>query len=151
MWSRWMFRAVAASGLVGLLGTGGASGSRQGGRRVTIGGTEYAFLGVPQTLPAGPTTFSFENRGKKQHMMIIARLRDGVSPDSVLRTPPASRRQLLEGGEGVLVAEPGEAAPDQLVVPLAAGATYVLFCLVRDAPQQPAHMALGMFAHFQAK
>lgn len=152
MWSHSQIsHTVTAAGLIALLGIVHAPTRRQGGQEVTIGGTEYAFLGVPKTLAPGPTTFSFENRGKVQHMMVIARLRDGVTPDSLLHYRGAVRDSLIEGGEGALVAAPGEAAVDHLLIPLAPGATYVLFCLSRNGPQQPPHMALGMFASFQVK
>src|SRR5689334_10312258 len=42
---------------------------------VAITGTDYAFVQLPSTLPAGPTLFSFENRGTKRHEMSIALLR----------------------------------------------------------------------------
>lgn len=152
MWSRWqMSRTLAAAGMIGVLGVGGPPARAQRSQAITIGGTEYAFLGVPKTIAPGPTTFSFENRGKKPHMMIMARLRDGITPDSVLHTPPVAQGGLFEGGEGALVAAPGEAAVDHLVVPLASGATYVLFCLARNGPKQPPHIALGMFASFHVQ
>ncbi len=147
-----MSRTLAAAGMIIVLGLDGSPARPHASQAITIGGTEYAFLGVPKTLAPGPTTFKFEDRGKKAHMMVIARLKDGITPDSVLHTRTSGERDaLIEGGEGALVAAPGEAAVDRLVVPLAPGATYVLFCLARDGPQQPPHMALGMFASFRVK
>lgn len=153
MWSdHAMSRALAAAGVITVLGLGGLPGRPQRSPVITIGGTEYAFLGVPKTIAPGPTTFAFENRGKVAHMMVIARLKDGITPDRVLHTRTSGERDaMIEGGEGALVAAPGEAAVDRLVVPLAPGATYVLFCLARNGPHQPPHVALGMFASFRVR
>lgn len=144
-------RYLSAVGLIAVLGILPHSTRSQRIPEVLIGGTEYAFLGVPASLASGPTVFRFQNRGRMPHMVIIARLRDGVTPDSVLHTPPYAQGGLFEGGEGALVAAPGEAAVDQLTVPLAPGATYVLFCLARNGPRQPAHITLGMFASFRVE
>ena len=45
---------------------------------VTITATEYAF-GMPDTLPAGLTTFRLVNRGKELHHASLVRLEDGKS------------------------------------------------------------------------
>jgi hypothetical protein len=49
-------------------------------------GSDYAFVQLPSTLQAGPTLFSFENRGTKRHEMSIALLRTSIPADSVLST-----------------------------------------------------------------
>src|SRR2546426_7841409 len=45
---------------------------------VTITTTDYAF-GVPDTIPAGLTTFRLVNQGKELHHASLVRLRDGKS------------------------------------------------------------------------
>ena len=96
MWSHWQTsRTLAAAGVITVLGVGGPPTNPQGSQEITIGGTEYAFLGVPKTTAPGPTSFSFDNRGKMPHMMIIARLRDGITPDSVLHTPAWAQGRLF--------------------------------------------------------
>ena len=115
---------------------------------VTIVGVNYAFLPLPHVLPAGPTEFAFENRGTVPHMVLIAPLRDGVTVDSVLDAHGRARDALIEEGDAALEAAPGERAPGRLLMDLLPGRTYLLVCVLRDAPEQPRHEALGMFASF---
>ena len=115
---------------------------------VTIVGVDYAFLPLPHVLPAGPTEFSFENRGTVEHMVLIAPLRDGVTVDSVLDASGPARDALIEEGDGALEAAPGERAPGRLLLDLRPGRSYLLVCILRDAPGKPRHAALGMFASF---
>lgn len=116
---------------------------------VTVTGTDYAF-GVP-IIDRGLTAFSFENRGQVRHEMLLVRLKVGVTPDSLMRANPGrERRNLMEGG-GLLIAEPGQRTLDRLLADLLPGRTYMLLCNLRDQPDQPQHVALGMFASFQAK
>ena len=51
---------------------------------VAILGVDNAFAQLPATLAAGPTLFSFENRGTKRHEKSIALLQLGVVPESLL-------------------------------------------------------------------
>lgn len=118
---------------------------------VTIVATDYAFNVPDQPLAHGVTEFTFENHGAVRHEMNLVRLKPGVTLDSALHAAPGpARRALVEGG-GVLFAEPGARSPYQLLVDLTAGRTYVLLCTFQDAPDKPAHLALGMFAGFQVR
>jgi hypothetical protein len=118
---------------------------------VTIVGLDYAYQ-APATLPAGLTAIAFENRGKVRHELALLRLKLGVTLDSlmhVIDSPPA-RRALTEG-VGLLFAEPGQTPLGRLLVDLAAGRSYVLFCNFQDAPDKPRHMKIGMVSLLQVK
>jgi hypothetical protein len=118
-------------------------------REITIIGTDYLFT-VPASVKLGLTAFSFENRGRERHEMSLVRLKSGITVDSVLsvhRGP--NRRALMDVNTGgILFADAGQRTVDQLLVRLAPGRTYLLICNLRDAPDQPEHTALGMFAGF---
>ena len=45
---------------------------------------------------------------------------------------------------GLILAEPGQPAGAQLVVDLAWGRSYTFPCVLRDAPDKPPHVTLGM-------
>lgn len=130
----------------------GESTTARSGRphQVTVVGTDYAFAVAP-TLEHGPTAFSFENQGRVRHEMNLVRLKPGVTLDSLLHTPPGpARRALVEGG-GLLLAEPGEPSPYQLLADLTKGRTYAVVCNLQDAPDKPPHTQLGMFASFEVR
>jgi len=115
-------------------------------------GTDYAFLHLPTTFGAGPTLFSFENRGTKRHEMSIALLRAGVTADSLIArgaVMTVSSRAVSDSLIGLLVARPGERAGGQLYAVLLPGRTYVVVCTLRDTPDAPPHAALGMVGTFR--
>jgi len=115
-------------------------------------GTDYAFLHLPATLGAGPTLFSFENRGTKRHEMSIALLRAGVTADSLIARGSlmtVSSRAVSDSLIGLLVARPGEWAGGQLYAVLLPGRTYVVVCTLRDTPDALPHAVLGMVGTFR--
>lgn len=53
---------------------------------VEVSAVDYAFEGVPETLPAGTTTFVFSNEGQELHEMLMLRLKDpSESIDDLLK------------------------------------------------------------------
>jgi hypothetical protein len=117
---------------------------------VTVVGLDYAYQ-APAILPAGRTTFAFENRGKVWHEVVIARLKAGVTVDSLMHAEAGPARRALVKNAGILVAEPGESPLGRLVVDLSAGETYVLYCNFQDTPDKPRHMTMGMVAIVHVK
>ena len=119
---------------------------------VAIVGTDYAFVQLPATLAAGPTLFSFENRGTKRHEMSIALLRPGITSEAVVggaeRMSVASRA-VADSLVGLLVARPGERSGGQLFANLLAGRMYVVICTLKDTPGSRPHAELGMVGTFQ--
>jgi len=114
----------------------------QSSRAVTVIGLDYAFQ-APDTLPAGPATLSFLNRGKVRHEVLLFLLNEGRSAAEFLRSTQEER--LTQGRPvGAIFADPGQPAAAQLAVDLAPGRSYMLLCIIRDAPDKPPHGALGM-------
>lgn len=114
---------------------------------VTVIGLDYAF-GGPRTLPPGPTSIAFENRGEVDHEMILVLLREGVTLDQVLEgvAAGADPGDFTEGGAAILIVGPGETAGSRVQVDLLPGRTYALVCNLQDEPDAPPHAALGMVA-----
>ncbi len=117
---------------------------------VTIVGLDYAYQ-APATLPAGLTAFAFENHGKVRHEVVIARLRAGATLDSLIHGEPGAARLRFIEIVGILITEPGGRPLGRLLVELAPGQSYVLFCNFQDAPDKPRHMAIGMVATVEVK
>jgi hypothetical protein len=149
--ARPIVRPIARLGMTVLLPVLTGSHALPPAREVPIVGTDYAFGGVPVTLPAGPASFSFDNRGQVRHMLSLVRLKVGITPDSAVHLQGRARDAVMEGGEGVLIALPHEAAVDRLLVDLVPGHAYLLYCIFHDAPDKPSHEALGMFGGFQVQ
>lgn len=117
---------------------------------VAVLGVDYAFVQLPATLAAGPTLFSFENRGTKRHEMSIALLKPGVAPESLLVATAASvsSRAVSDSIIGLLLVRPGERGGGQLYANLIPGRTYVVVCTLRDTPDARQHVELGMIGSF---
>ena len=118
--------------------------------RVAIAGTDYAFVDVPQTIAAGPTLFSFVNRGTVRHEMSMVLLKPGVTMQQVMQRGPAAStsKVMAESLTGLLIARPGESSGGQLYVELKSGQRYLVICNLRDQPDAKAHAELGMVTSF---
>jgi hypothetical protein len=120
-------------------------------RVIHIVANEYAFI-APEVTPAGPTTFTLENRGMKFHEVLIGLMRPGAGPAQVVAAHQqgAGFRVLsqyyLEGDAGgAIFASPGNTSIVSLTVDLQRGRSYVLLCQLRDSVGAMQHAALGMF------
>ena len=125
-----------------LLGSSPATLIAQSPRAVTVIGLDYAFQ-APDTLQAGPTTLSLLNRGTVRHEVLLFLLNEGRSPAEFLRAALDARISMGRA-VGALFAEPGQPAGAELVVDLTRGRSYLFLCVIRDAPDKPPHVALGM-------
>ncbi|MEP6733013.1 MAG: hypothetical protein ABJE10_20390 [bacterium] len=119
--------------------------------RVKVVAHEYAFES-PDSARAGLAAFEFENKGAKDHEMIVGLLRRDVSAADIVAAHQKgiNLRQLhtayLEGPiTGLLYALPGGRSPATLIVPLAAGRDYLLLCQFRDSIGAQPHVLFGMF------
>lgn len=114
---------------------------------LAIVGTDYAFI-APDSVDAGITTLTFENRGAKRHEMVLVRLRPEATArafaDSAMRD--GRTRALRATGGAVLFADAGKA---NTVVSVRAnfqrGERWALVCQFRDTTTAPKHNTLGMF------
>ena len=121
---------------------------------VAIAGTDYAFMQPPSVLDAGPTLFSFENRGSKRHEMSIALLKPGVTTEVLTRRADriaCTARAVSDSLIGLLVARPGERSGGQLYANLISGRSYVVVCTLKDTPDAASHIDLGMIATFHVR
>jgi hypothetical protein len=111
---------------------------------VTIVAREYALLGVPDTMPAGLTTFHFRNDGKEPHEATFVRLDSGKTAADLLATidvpGPDPAWTHWAGGPGTTF--PGS-AQNTAAVTLTPG-HYVVLCGVPGPDGKP-HAKSGMF------
>jgi hypothetical protein len=110
---------------------------------VQVVGHDFA-LDAPDSLPAGPTRFHFRSDGTVPHEVAIARVKQGVPLDSVLRLELAGGDidGLYDPGEGLLYTAVGETVDAELLVTLDAGRDYVLICTL-EKDGKP-HSTMGM-------
>jgi hypothetical protein len=174
---RYSFTAGAVMAGVGvaalLLGLPGA----KAGGVVAVHATDFAYQGVPGTLPAGESRFSFTNDSKAEgHELSIFRINDGVTEsfDQILAEDEARQSQAdaqqggqsggQQGGQqppanqtppppkmtffGGTGSAPGEAAKMDLIGNLPAG-RYGVVCFIpsNDEAGTP-HYKKGMKAEF---
>jgi hypothetical protein len=118
---------------------------------------DYAFA-APDTVAAGLTSFSLENRGTRQHEMLIGLLRPGVNASQIIAAAQRGTNfrllpeVYLDGAmHGGLFAWPGSTSPAHLTLSLIRGRSYVLLCTFRDSTTGPQHAALGMFHLIQVR
>lgn len=122
-----------------------ACSAGESSNQVTVVGNDYVFQ-APDTLPSGPTTFTFENQGEVRHEVILVRLTEGTTMEQVMKAVQgeADPSTLMEGGLGILVAEPGQTTATGLHADLMPGRTYALICNLTDGPEEVPHTQLGM-------
>ena len=135
--------------LVGLLLPARASAQRT--KEIAVIGHDYAFR-APDTVEAGATLFSLQNKGTVRHEVVIVLLKAGHTLAEFLQAKtPEERRTLNDGTIGLILALPGQAAPGSILTDLRPGRSYVLICNLRDTPEKPPHAQLGMAALLHVK
>jgi plastocyanin len=117
-------------------------------KQIDVVANDYAFLPLPARISAGPTVFTFANQGKVVHEVSIGRLRSGASVEEFAKTDAAGRRDLIERSVGILIAGPGKSPDGRILVNLVRGSTYVVFCNLKNTPDAPGHLTLGMYTSF---
>lgn len=122
-------------------------------RRIDVIASDFTFLPLPARIQAGPTIFTFANQGKVQHELSLARLKPGVNMEDFVkaREDQPRRRELIDRSVGILIAGPGNTPDGRILVNLMKGATYVVFCNLRDKPDAPGHLMFGMYTSFTPK
>ena len=116
---------------------------------VAVVANEYAFIAFPATIAAGPTAFSFENRGEVRHEMTIILLKPGLTAkDAVDAGAAVTGPRIAESLVGLLIARKHEKAGGQLLVDLKSGQRYLVICNLKDMPDALPHSKLGMVTSF---
>ena len=119
------------------------------GLTVEVGAVEYAFTGLPTSVPAG-TTLTFTNNGAEIHELVLARIADGVteSLEELLgmeaegRDPMAEGLVTMVGGGQPLIAVPGQTAEGSFT--LAEEGRYVALCFVPTGLEMEKLIELGI-------
>ncbi|MEO8622351.1 MAG: hypothetical protein ABI625_14870 [bacterium] len=132
------------------LGAGDANDLRAP-TRVHVVALDYALQAL-DSVPAGMTEFEFDNRGAREHELLIGLLRPGMGAAEIMAAHQKGLnfRQVpgvyLEGAmSGMLFAAPRTRSPATLALPLTAGRDYILLCQLRDSVGATPHALLGMF------
>ncbi len=143
--------AVAVLALVGA--TPAAAQRAKVRPEVHVSTTDYAFVDVPPTIKRGLTFFSFSNIGKVRHEMSLSRLETGVSVDQWLANERAGGKGRAKFAKpiGLLIEPPGKSTISWLAVDLKTGEIYVIACTLKDAPDAPPHIDLGMISSFRVR
>jgi hypothetical protein len=124
-----------------------------GWEQVDVTAVDYAFEGIPETVPAGAVSFEFANEGEEFHELQLARKNDGVteSAEELLQLPEeeAMEKVTILGGT---FAPPGES--EYVVNDLEAG-DYIAVCFIpvgatpeNEEGTGPPHFTQGMVAEF---
>ncbi|HEX2030525.1 MAG TPA: hypothetical protein VHL78_03875 [Actinomycetota bacterium] len=140
-----MALAACGGGAAQRTGTGGREPGTgaQGPGTVEIRAVEYAFEGVPASLPSGATTFVMRNVGQEPHMIFFVRIEGtDMSLEELFELSEKRSQKFVEevGGiqQPVAAGKTGEVTLD-----LETG-RYAYVCFV-SAPDGDAHYAKGMF------
>ena len=122
-------------------------------RQIDVIAADFTFLPLPARIQAGPSVFTFANQGAVQHELNLARLKPGVTMEDFVkaREDQPRRRELIDRSVGILIAGPGNSPDGRILVNLMKGATYVVFCNLRDKPDAPGHLMFGMYTSFTPK
>jgi len=124
-----------------------ASCQRAAWRDETITALDYAFR-APATLPSGPTVFRFVNAGKQAHEVQLFRFNRTVDVAAANRWLASGHvpDSVADMAAAVLIAPPGQDAPERVWIDLKPGELYALMCQFRDSAGKPQHASMGMVA-----
>ena len=121
---------------------------------VEVMATEFAFEGIPEELPAGPTTFTFENVGEQIHEMVVFQIKTDATVDELLKMPEKEAMKQVKM-QGFAFAPPGKTAKKPLEADLVTG-RYAVVCFVpvgttpeNKKAKGPPHFTKGMVAEFE--
>ena len=104
------------------------------GADITVGGVEYAFTGLPTSVPAG-TTFGFDNQGAELHQLLVVQKNEGITETwDELMALPDEEADAKVTFIGMLIAGPGETSPDTFTID--AEGDYFAVCFI---PQGATH------------
>ncbi|HET6725420.1 MAG TPA: hypothetical protein VFH85_05390 [Gammaproteobacteria bacterium] len=128
-----------------------SSGEREfapppGSHLVTIVAHEYGFS-MPDSIPAGLTTFLLKDEGQQEHHMEVVRLDDGktiADAMAVFANPHAPPPKWMHAVGGPNTPMPNEESNATLVLQ---PGHYVVFCII-PAPDGKPHVAHGMIRPF---
>jgi hypothetical protein len=109
---------------------------------VAVGFADHSFT-MPATIPAGLVRFTATNNGAEDHQLVMARVRDGLTPAQVLATfatDQAAAVQQVDFYAGPNEVGPGATATSEVVLP---PGQYLALCVI-PSPDGVPHAAKGM-------
>lgn len=116
---------------------------------VEVSAVDYAFEGLPGSLPAGQTAIALTNDGAEPHEMVVFRRAEGEtrSPEELFALPEEEIFTALTFA-GAAQAEPGETG---LTIADLEPGSYVATCFIPmgGAEDGPPHFMQGMVAEFE--
>lgn len=117
----------------------------------SVNGVDYAFEGVPETLPAGTVAIDFTNSSEaEEHEMVVFKKNDPSMTVEQLMEMPEEEAETKITFAGAAFAPPGGEAT--ALLDLEAGAyTMVCFVPVGGAEEGPPHFTEGMVAEFSVE
>jgi uncharacterized cupredoxin-like copper-binding protein len=116
----------------------------RGPATIEVQAEDYKFGGVPQTVPAGPATFTLENVGQEPHEFGLARIKTDTPIDELVQLPGNEANQQIEQLGGTF-AKPGETGKPFETELQPGRFGYVCFVETKDG--EP-HASLGMYGEF---
>ena len=119
------------------------------GLTVDVGGVEYAFTGLPTSVPAG-TALTFTNDGAEIHEMVLNRLADDVTEsfEELMALNESGVDLQAEGyidtefGDQMLLAVPGQTAEGSIT--LDQEGRYVALCFIPSGLEMAKLIELGV-------
>lgn len=133
------------------------AGQRSTSRLVadTIVAVDYAYGSYPRQISPGLRGIAFRNAGKHRHEFNMALLKKGITLDSIVERDKrgVDVEDLFEvnGGIGVLHAQPGNAALGTLGIDFLPGREYLIDCSFSDDEKSPPHYKLGMYGSIKVR
>lgn len=125
-----------------------------GFERVDVVAVDYAFEGVPETIPAGHVAFTFSNEGEEVHEMLMVRYKDpSTTIEDLVKLSGRGAEKAVDflgasfGPPGAFDTEPKELTPGKyaLVCFVPVGSTSEKAARKADGPP---HVARGMSSEF---
>jgi hypothetical protein len=121
-------------------------------QRIDVIASNYAFQSPPTVSP-GPALVHLINRGSVAHEVQFYRFRHPVTPEQGFRIllDSTAADSLFDLSGAVLIAAPGDTAPEAIYADLKRGEVWALVCGFRDSANAPRHFRLGMLAILEVK
>ncbi len=108
---------------------------------IEVSGVDYAFVGLPTSVPAG-TQLTFRNDGTEMHEMAVIHILDETTPLEELMAMPEEESAALSEFVGFVSALPGTSAEDS--VTLDTPGRYVALCFIHQGMDPKAFEAAGV-------
>lgn len=115
------------------------------GDEIVVTAVEYAFQGVPDTLPEGEYSFTLQNDGKEKHELYLSYITGPQSIEELLELPEGEVSKLTQTVDRIVAPTPDQ--PASFIAGLVPG-RYGYVCFV-SAPDGTPHAFLGMAGEFR--